>query len=446
LVIKHIRYYAKKTSNKILSKIEELIFNKNTVETYKVRSSDFTRRRKQSFTSTALFLINLSTKSLSLEIENFVKLFNIQLNLKAFTKSAFVQYRKKIKPELFKDLSRAIVNEFYSDNELGVKLWMGFRLLAVDGSRLTLPHTKNLKDIYGQTKNKSNNGVVQARLSVLYDVINNYVIDGILSPLKTGEGKLAIQHLIHVKENDLVIYDRGYPSFNLIYEHLKQKTDFVIRAKVGFSNITREFIESGKTTQIVTIYPGQHKSLIGKEYTKNSTVKVRLVRVELPEGKIELLITSLLNSKKYKTKIFKELYLKRWGVELFYDEFKNKLKVEYFSGYSNQSILQDFYAALFISNVQTLLVSELTDEINEQTKGNKYNYKVNNNLSYGFLKDRIVTLFFSKNEMEDTIRELKILFKKHLVPIRPNRSNSRDVDKYRKRLKPKVTKNLRDAF
>ena len=88
----------------------------------------------------------------------------------------------------------------------------------------------------------------------------------------------------------------------------------------------------------------------------------------------------------------------------------------------------------------------MTNEINEQTKGDKYNYKVNNNLSYGFLKDRIVTLFFSKNEMDDTIKELKILFKKHLVPIRPNRSNSRDVDKYRKRLKPKVTKNLRDAF
>ncbi len=48
--------------------------------------------------------------------------------------------------------------------------------------------------------------------------------------------------------------------------------------------------------------------------------------------------------------------------------------------------------------------------------------------------------------MDETIKQLKSLFKKHLVPISPNRSNARDVDKYRKRLKPKVTKNQRDAI
>ena len=129
-------------------------------------------------------------------------LFSKYLNIKPFTKSAFVQYRKKIKPELFKHLSDTIVNEFYSDNEQGVELWNSFRLLAVDGSRLTLPSTDELKKIYGQTRNQSQTGVTQARVSVLYDVINNYVIDGILSPLKIGEGKLAIQHLLYVKEND----------------------------------------------------------------------------------------------------------------------------------------------------------------------------------------------------------------------------------------------------
>ncbi len=445
MIIKHI-IRCKKNIHTILSKIEDIIFSHKTQETYKVLATDFSRRRKQSFSSTLLFLVNLSTKSLSLEIENFVRLFNKDLNIKAFTKSAFVQYRKKIKPELFKDLSNVLVNEFYTDNEHGVQLWNGFRLLSVDGSRLTLPYTKELKRIYGETRNQHETGVVQARLSVLYDVINNYVIDGILSPLIIGEGKLALQHLLHVKENDLVIYDRGYPSFNLIYEHLKLKSNFLMRVKVGFSNVTKEFIRSGKSTQIVSFYPSQHNNYIDKEYDKKTSVKVRLIRVELADGEVELLITSLLDSKKYRTKIFKELYFKRWGVELFYDELKNKLKVEYFSGYSSQSILQDFYAAIFVSNVQTLIVSELTDEINEQTKRNKYKYKVNNNLSYGFLKNRIVTLFFSKDSMDDTIKELKILFKKHLVPIRPNRSNLRNVGKYRKREKPKVNKNQRDAI
>ena len=445
MVIKYL-ISCKKTSKLIFSKIEEIIFSLETVNTYKVLTTDFSRKRKQSFSSTVLFLVNLSTKSLSLEIENFVGLFKIYLDIKSFTKSAFVQYRKKLKPDIFRDLAMAIVNEFYTDNELGVKLWNGFRLLAVDGSRLTLPNTEKLKQIYGITKNQANVGVVQSRVSVLYDVINKYVIDGIFSPLAIGEGQLALQHLSHVKDNDLVIYDRGYPSFHLIYEHIKQGSDFLIRVKVTFSNVTREFIKSGKSTEIVTFYPGKNANLNGKEYDKNTSVKVRLIRINLPNGEIELLITSLLDTLKYNTIIFKELYFKRWGIESFYDELKNKLKVEYFSGYSNQSILQDFYAALFVSNVQTLIVSELTDEINEQTQGAIYKYKVNNNLSYGFLKNRIVTLFFSGNQMDETIKELKVLYKKHLIPIRPNRSNLRNVDKYRKRLKPKITKNQRDAM
>jgi hypothetical protein len=381
-----------------------------------------------------------------MEIENFLSLFKNHFNIKAFTKSAFVQYRKKIKPEVFRHLSDVIVNEFYTDNESGIKLWKGFRLLAVDGSRLTLPNTDELEGIYGITRNQNQSGVVQCRVSVLYDVINNYVVDGLLSPLSKGEGKLALEHLLYANKNDLVIYDRGYPSFELIYEHYKLGINFLIRAKVDFCIKTKEFEKSGSSTQIVDIYPGQHRKIVDKEYNSNSKVKVRLVRVELPDGEVELLITSLMDIKKYPTGIFKELYFKRWGIETFYDEFKNKIKVENFSGYSNQSIMQDFYAALFVSNVQTLVVSEVVDEIDEQMQGNMYKYKVNTNLSYGFLKNRIVTLFFSNNDMDKTIKELKSLFKKNLVPIRPDRTFARDTGKFRKRLKPKVTKNQRDAI
>ena len=115
-------------------------------------------------------------------------------NLK-FTKSAFVQARKKVKPEVFERLSDLLLNEFYSDNELAIKLWKGFRLLAVDGSRITLPITKELKAIYGESKNQTNTVLVQARCSVIYDVLNKYVLDGSLGALKIGERDLALTHL-----------------------------------------------------------------------------------------------------------------------------------------------------------------------------------------------------------------------------------------------------------
>lgn len=394
-------------------------------------------------------MINMLTKSLSIEIENFVNHLKTNCGLKefkSFTKSAFVQYRKKIDPEVFKKLSSMLVDEFYTDNGLSIKLWNGFRVLAVDGSTITLPFTKELKEIYGITKNQTNTGVIQARVSVLYDVLNNYVLDSLLFPKHIGERALALQHLVKSKVNDLIIYDRGYPAYDFINEHCIKNIAYLMRVKVSFSAVTKAFVASGKTSQIVKIYPGKNVPISDKQYEKDTPIKVRLIRVDLSGGETELLITSLLDSKKYPYKIFKQLYFKRWKVETFYDELKNKLKVEYFSGYSNQSILQDFNAAIFISNVQTLIVSDLEEELQEVTKNRKLAYKVNTNLSYGFLKNKIITLFFSDTDMKDIISQLKILFKQHLIPIRPNRSNQRNIGKYRRREKPKCAKNQKDTI
>lgn len=421
----------------------------NLVLKFRVSEKDFTRKRKQDFSTTLLFIMNFLKKSLSVEIENFIRFFNSGIKqkvLKPFSKSAFVQCRKKIEPEVFKYLSSVLIKEFYTNNEDSIKKWKGFRLLSVDGSRITLPNTEELRFIYGVAKNSNGPGTAQGRLSVLYDVLNGYLIDGLLAPLATGESILAFKHLNCVTEGDLIIYDRGYPSFELIYKLTKLKADFVIRTKQTFSKMTQSFFESNKKSLVTKMVPGKRTDFTDKEYSEKASVKVRLLRIELPGGETEILITSLLDSKKYSHQIFKDLYFKRWKVETYYDELKNKLKLGYFSGYSDRSIQQDFNAALFVSNIQTLLVAEINDELLVEKKETKYQYKVNANLSYGFLKDRVVSLLFTNTEINEVLTELKELFKKHLVPIRPNRKYKRDVGKYRNRVKPVITKNLKDAI
>jgi len=423
-----------------VEKIREHLFSEQLKFQFRMNEKDFTRDRVLTFSTTLVFMMNFLRKSLAIEIYSFVK----NINIRSFSKSAFVQSRKKIDPLVFKELTQVLTHEFYTDNDESVKFWNGFRLLAVDGTRISLPDTKELRAIYGATKNQTKTTVAQARMSVLYDVLNNYVIDGKLGALSTGEKSLAAEHLQYTQSNDLVIYDRGYPSFDLIYEHLQLEIDCLIRTKVSFSAATQKFIASGKYSSVIDMKPGKNVSLKNKRYSRSDSIKVRLIRVDLPGGEIELLMTTLLCSKTYPTGIFKDLYFKRWGVENFYDELKNKIKVELFSGYSNQCILQDFYAALFISNIQTLIVTEINDEF-QKNQTTKYKYKVNSNLSYGFLKDQIVEIFLSDKNNDTVFADLKDIFRKHLIPIRPNRSFDRHKDKYRNRVMPKVTKNQRDA-
>lgn len=68
---------------------------------------------------------------------------------------------------------------------------------------------------------------------------------------------------------------------------------------------------------------------------------------------------------------------------------------------------------------------------------------MNANLSYGFLKDRIIALLSEKGDVEN---ELKTLFKQHLIPIRPHRKYNRNYGEYRRRTKPKTYTNQKDTI
>lgn len=145
-----------------------------------MKEQDFTRNRKQPFCSTLLFILNLLRKSLTIEIDGFIRHLNDRFpwsNARHFTSSAFIQNRKKINPAVFNHLSEIIVENFYTATNRKCNLLNGFRILTVDGSRITLPFTLELKKCYGATKNQYGEGVVQARASVLYDVLNGIVLE-----------------------------------------------------------------------------------------------------------------------------------------------------------------------------------------------------------------------------------------------------------------------------
>lgn len=428
--------------------MREELFSQDLTAKFKMKKQDFTRNRKQPFLSTLLFMINLLRKSLAVEIDGFVRQLNDRLcaSVSHFTSSAFIQNRKKIDPEVFKHLTSVIIKNFYTSDNKDLKLLGGMRVLACDGSIITLPFTGELKERYGVVKNISTLDIVQAKVSVLYDVLNELALDVCLDKSRASERDLALRHRHCWQPKDLIVYDRGYPSYEFINEHLSSGVDCLMRTRTDTSNLIKTFMASGKKSMVTLMYPCQDKSFKGKPYTRKHSMQVRLIRVDLPGGETEILITSLLDSKKYPTKMFMKLYFLRWGIETFYDELKNKLKVEHFSGYSDITIRQDLYCAVFISNLQSVIVNGLKDDLDVINAERQYNYKINANVSYGFLKNRVLELLYQKAPLDKVFKELEELFLKHTIPIRLNRNNQRDTQKYRYKDKPFITKNQKDSL
>lgn len=243
---------AKKDASCYIALSNNFIHAASTKQTYRVSKEDFTRNRKMPFELLVLCMLQLLRKSLQSELHQFFKRLNN--SLQKVTASAFVQSRKKLKPDLFYDLNHLISNDYYKDNDETVQLYKGLRLLSIDGSTLNLPLTESTVAQYGTCNNqKKTDDVVIARVSVLYDILNEIVLDGLLKPFSEGEISLSRAHFNHLKEGDLVIMDRAYASFESAYILLQKKVHFLFRCKTTFSNQIKAFYESGNQEAIMKL-------------------------------------------------------------------------------------------------------------------------------------------------------------------------------------------------
>jgi hypothetical protein len=381
----------------------------------------------------------LPKKSIAIELLKFSSFL-----LKNVTKAAITKARAKLSPDAFKEVNYTLVKEFYTDNN--VKKFYGFNLVAIDGSLMELPlNSPSIKEKYGTISNQTDYEKPMARSSSAFDLLNGITLDAILDPYTASEKDLAIRHIQQIVEMNLqhsflFIFDRGYPSLELIIYLIKNGVNFVMRSNTKFLKEVNEVVVSGKKDVVIKIKAKKLRKEAWKklkelfpDLTKNDCFSLRVVLVQLKTGETEILLTSLLQKTDYPYKIFKDLYFKRWGIEENYDFKKNVIEIENFSGKSCLAVEQDFHAAGLIGNVHAILAFEAENEIKDKGKENfqKHQYKINKNVSLAVLKDNLIEVLIDpKMSLENFCKIVKQIMKRNLVPIRPGRSYPRRKKHY----------------
>ena len=418
-----------KIINELKGFLELILKDPKLREGFSRKQQDFTRNRKLSFEKIALFLINLSKKSLSVELKEFFDLLSIT-ELRC-TKSALSQQRQKIHHCFFQIWNELLTTCFYHYYQDNVKRWKGFRLWGIDGSTLYLINKDDVKKYFGVQTNQSVE-IPMARTMYAHDVLNDLTVFSQLYPITYSEHAVLPTWIEKLPEDVIGIYDRGFASFKIMYLHINQEKEkkFIIRVPVTFNKVVKEFVASGKRSKIVQFNAtdGAIEKLynLGYKLTPETSINVRLIRVELDNGEVEVLATNLYDEKDYPTDLFKEVYFKRWGVEINIGIQKNYQQMEIFSGQTVESIHQDFYAGIFTLNLHSLLMKQCDEDIQKINQKRKYNYKINRNVTLGFLKGEIVKIFLY-NDPREIIEKLKKEFIKEIEPIRPNRTYPRKV-------------------
>lgn len=416
----------KKEALQIIEIIKNEINSIDFMDKSKNNKQDFTRNRKLIFSSLIFFMLNSVRGTLQKELTNFMELITGSYDkIKGISKSAFSQSRSKLNPEAFIHLNNILTREFYTNNDY--QTWKGFRLLAIDGSTLQLPYSTVLGEYFGYCETIIGKTFQIARISHSYDLLNNIIIDSKIAPIIQGEYTLVKQHLKIAQQNDLIIFDRGYGAVWLFYCLILKKANFVVRLQKNFIKEANDFWDSKQNSEIIEINdcPTASKIQLNKLGMEFKPFKLRLVKVILDNGEIEILATSLLDENKYPTSIFKDLYFMRWGIETNYNHLKNQVEIENFSGLTIHAIEQDFYANMLMVNFQSLIIKDAKEEMDNENKNYKYAYKINRNLSFAYMKDRFVKILLSKDS--NYFEQLKELFKVEPIPIRNGRKFKRHL-------------------
>jgi hypothetical protein len=357
--------------DKILESLNNLINDDDFICRHRRSPKAFIRKRCLTFRIMILLLVNMLKGSVHDELDHFFKAINLAKQWeRVVTKSAFSQALRNLDPLAFVVLNNHLVRSFY--NTFSSRTFMGFTLLAVDGSTVKVPHNQENIKHFGAWQTDAGPECPGARVSQVFDVLNKITIAAVISPKSKGERDLASEHFLNLRPLDLVLLDRGYPAFWIFKLITNVGSNFCARISDHHWSVVKAFKNSGQMEDTLTFTASCPARKACRELGLDfKPIKLRLVRVALDTGETEILITSLLDRQSYPHDCFAELYHHRWPVEEGYNHMKHRLEIENFTGKSPLTVYQDFHAKVLTKNLAAILAHSGQDQVDLETVNRK---------------------------------------------------------------------------
>lgn len=243
-------------------------------------------------------------------------------------------------------------------------LWHGMSVFATDGSKFNLPATKKIRNKFDSKSGLEYSGrghYPQCLVSTVYDVFRRLPIARTIVGInESSERNEAKKLLPFVPQNSIWLFDRGYPSFDLIAFLIAEFSGkFLFRCPASSTFPAVEaFIKSKKKEAVIWLTPS-HKYLSKiplKERGNCKYIKLRVIKLVSPDGVLSVLLTNLYEKKKFQRKEIIDLYFRRWEIESYYRDEKVIMEVERFHAKTVNGILQELYASMIMSTISRTIM------------------------------------------------------------------------------------------
>lgn len=390
---------------------------------------DFSRKRKIDFKTFIGIMINSGGATMSKELLDF---FDFNKNTPSV--SAFTQQRSKVLPEAFEYLFKS----FTDDNLPTTNNYHGYRLIACDGSNLTIATNQKDPETFWE-HNQHGSIVNKLHLNAFYDVLNRIYTDVLVQTAADYNESRACATMIDRSklENVILVADRGYENYNIMSHAIEKGWKFLIRIKDVHSNGIASGLELPQTAVfdmdinlILTRNQTKSKKQAGYKFMptvqtfdylpigskEDYPISFRIARFKIADDSYETVITNL-DRFCFSAEKLKELYHLRWGIETSFRELKYAIGLTSFHAKKVDYIKQEIFARLTLYNYCELITTYVVEHTENISKKNQVNFTIAIYICREYLRRK------RKLRPPDVVK----LIEKHILPIRPGRRDPRKV-------------------
>jgi hypothetical protein len=251
------------------------------------------------------------------------------------SEEAFTQARQRMPLKFWINLIIILGENFHAEHA-DLHQFRGFRILAMDGTRLNLPDRRALKRHFGTARNKSGDHNAQARMVLLQFPFTRLPYRYELAPLRDGEVTIALRQVAHLQRGDLVLMDAGYLSYQLLWAIANQHAFFAIPARRKLNLKTIRRLQPDGRDSLVRWTPKDSRRRWHKLGLPPS-MDLRLIRYRVPGFRAQEFFTNVLDPEKISRddwtrlttdcqdagrKLLPGLFHRRWEIETTFDELK----------------------------------------------------------------------------------------------------------------------------
>lgn len=364
---------------------------------------DFSRQEhgKLSFYDTMRLIIGMGKGSTSDEIMDYFDLNPALIP----SQSAFVQRRAQISLSAFQYLFSEFSHSFpNTTNQFKDRC-----ILAFDGCHVVYSTNADIIEDYNVPRLVDYKGYNHMHLNGFVDVISKAFLDVMIQPGQHPDERAAMHEMLdHFNPDNpqkyIITADRGYESYDLIFQCELKKLGYVFRVKAPSSgkciltsfrdelpdnldefDVTIERFFTDKYNNVMKeqkdVYhymnpyktiPHFQKLLDGKHL---HFLRFRAVKIKTGDNTFEYLITNLPYS--FDIDDIREIYHWRWGIEVSFRYLKHANGMLYFHCKKPEFLKQEIYANLILYNFGIFIANEAAREKScNKHNNNKYRYDI----------------------------------------------------------------------